>query len=86
NAIQSFGGIKRAVVLVQSIADKEYLCAYYQGEAAVDIEKLRAYLAKSLVRYMIPAVFIKVETFVVTPNGKIDKQALPKPDLTNLQT
>lgn len=86
NAIQSFGGIKRAVVLVQRITDNEYLCAYYQGETAVDVEKLRAYLAKNLVRYMIPAVFIKVETFVVTPNGKIDKEALPKPDLTHLQT
>ncbi len=86
NAIQTFCGIKRAVVLVQNIADNEYLCAYYQGEAEVAVDKLKAHLAKSLVRYMIPAVFIKVETFVVTPNGKIDKEALPKPDIAILHT
>lgn len=86
NVLQRVGEIKRAVVLVQSIGDNEYLCAYYQGEGAVDVEELKVHLGKSLVRYMIPAVFIKVETFVVTPNGKIDKQALPKPDLRNLQT
>lgn len=48
--------------------------------------ELRHYLAQKLPDYMIPARFVPLEAFPLTPNGKIDRQALPaldqeRPDL-----
>ncbi|MBE2205768.1 MAG: amino acid adenylation domain-containing protein [Chthoniobacterales bacterium] len=43
---------------------------------------LRAELAGGLPDYMIPAIFQKVEAFPLTPNGKVDRRALPPPEET----
>src|SRR5690606_15999383 len=40
---------------------------------------LRSHLAESLPDYMIPSVFVIVDAFPLTPNGKIDRKALPSP-------
>ncbi|HEU5383846.1 MAG TPA: condensation domain-containing protein, partial [Ktedonobacteraceae bacterium] len=42
--------------------------------------ELRSYLRERLPDYMVPAVFMVMETLPLTPNGKIDKAALPVPD------
>ena len=41
--------------------------------------QLREFLAQHLPDYMIPSVFMAMETFPLTPNGKIDRKALPAP-------
>lgn len=41
---------------------------------------LRSYLSLHLPEYMVPAAFVKVKSFPLTPNGKIDRTALPSPD------
>ncbi|MET7339624.1 amino acid adenylation domain-containing protein, partial [Nonomuraea sp. NPDC005650] len=43
-------------------------------------DDLRAYLAVGLPDYMIPSVFIELAAFPLSPNGKIDRAALPVPD------
>ncbi|ELR97625.1 non-ribosomal peptide synthetase [Gloeocapsa sp. PCC 73106] len=43
-------------------------------------ENLRNFLKLKLPDYMIPSFFIPLESFPLTPNGKIDRQALPHPD------
>ena len=40
---------------------------------------LRAFLATSLPTYMLPSVFLKLKSFPLTPNGKLDRDALPSP-------
>lgn len=47
---------------------------------------LRAYLETRLPAYMIPATFVLIDTFPLTPNGKIDRQALPAPEWRSVQT
>jgi len=56
------------------------------NSAAKSIHELRDYLKTKLPNYMIPSTFMVLEKFPLTPNGKIDHQALPEPESTTLAT
>ncbi len=60
------------------------LIAYYLHDPNFKLEDasdvFRNFLRDKLPDYMIPSYFIKLETFPLTPHGKIDRQALPQPD------
>ncbi|WP_419998139.1 amino acid adenylation domain-containing protein [Streptomyces boninensis] len=51
----------------------------YVRAAAVDPERLRQQVAKVLPEYMVPAQIVVVDEFALTPNGKVDRRALPDP-------
>jgi len=55
-----------------------YLVAH-PGKAPQE-EELRSHLKKSLPEFMIPSAFMSLEAFPLTPNGKIDRKALPIPE------
>ncbi|MCP5104184.1 MAG: amino acid adenylation domain-containing protein, partial [bacterium] len=77
--------IKEVVVVDKKDRDGEtYLCTYFVTEDGETVEAaaLRDHLSRSLPSYMIPAFFIYLEKVPVTPNGKIDRRALPDPDMT----
>lgn len=48
----------------------------------ISTRSLRAYLSRSLPDYMIPSVFVLMAQLPLTRNGKLDRRALPAPDLT----
>ncbi|TDC79579.1 amino acid adenylation domain-containing protein [Streptomyces hainanensis] len=56
------------------------LVAYVTAGERVTSSDLRAYLGGRLPEYMVPQVFMVLETFPVTANGKVDRAALPAPD------
>ncbi|GAK55072.1 peptide synthetase [Candidatus Vecturithrix granuli] len=80
--------VQDAVVLVrEDIPGDKRLVAYVipaQGEHPTSRE-LRNALTEKLPGYMIPAAFIQVERFPLTPNGKIDRRAFPPPDWSQRQ-
>jgi natural product biosynthesis luciferase-like monooxygenase protein/amino acid adenylation domain-containing protein len=54
------------------------LVAYLAGEA--DIGRVRAHLRAKLPDYMVPMAFVRLERMPYTPNGKLDRKALPAPE------
>ncbi|MGM9334861.1 non-ribosomal peptide synthase/polyketide synthase [Streptomyces murinus] len=56
------------------------LVAYVVGPAADDIEELRAFAARTLPDYLVPAAFVPLAALPLSRNGKVDRSALPAPD------
>ncbi|MFJ2249119.1 amino acid adenylation domain-containing protein [Streptomyces sp. NPDC093108] len=67
-----------AVLLREDTPGAQRLVAYVVGEGCVP-EELRAYAAESLAAYMVPSVVV-LDSFPLSPNGKLDRSALPAPD------
>ncbi|MDP2601547.1 MAG: amino acid adenylation domain-containing protein [Deltaproteobacteria bacterium] len=61
-------------------ADK-YLVAYMTGSRSPTptVSELRSFLSEKIPEYMIPSAFVFLESFPITPNGKVDYNALPEP-------
>ncbi len=74
--------IKQAVAIVREDNPGDMrLVAYLVSRTgiAIDIHSLREYMSKSLPEYMVPQHFIELKAMPLTPNGKIDRKALPAP-------
>ncbi len=65
--------------------EHSFICAYYLDDIKVDTDSLREELQKRLPYYMIPAYFTKIDTIPVKPNGKMDRNALPKPEVKHVE-
>ncbi len=76
-------GVREAAVVVrEEVAGDKRLVAYftaYPGQALPDVDALRRYLQGLLPDYMIPAAYVRLETLPLSPNGKLDRRALPMP-------
>ena len=74
-----YSNVKQAAVLaVPNDRGEKSLVAYVVGSAGG--EELRSYLRGQLPDYMMPAAIVELPKFPLTANGKIDRQALPKPE------
>jgi amino acid adenylation domain-containing protein len=78
--------VEASVVVARDVnCGEKQLAAYV---VAVDhdeltAESLRDFLRIELPDYMVPSVFVRIESLPLTPNGKVDRIALPAPDATN---
>ncbi len=70
-----------SVILHREGSRNKYLVAYLlTKDNPPTASTLRNFLNKKLPDYMIPAAFVFLEAFPLTPNGKINRRALPAPD------
>ncbi|MGK5049930.1 condensation domain-containing protein, partial [Janthinobacterium sp. GB4P2] len=75
-------GVREAIVIARENAGDKRLVAYltaHEGMAPSTAE-LRSELARGLAEYMVPSAFVLLPAFPLTPNGKLDRNALPAPD------
>src|ERR1700683_3005304 len=83
-ALLARGNIAQAVVVLrEDQPGLKRLVAYLVAApgAVVESTTLRADLGRRLPDYMVPAAFVVLERVALTPNGKLDRKALPAPDL-----
>jgi amino acid adenylation domain-containing protein len=76
------------VLMREDGAGDKRLVAYlvaHPGQALPDEAQLRAMLAQKLPEYMLPSYFVGLQRMPLTPNGKLDRRALPAPDTTRSQ-
>ncbi|RXT13597.1 non-ribosomal peptide synthetase [Ammoniphilus sp. CFH 90114] len=78
--------VDEAAVLALEEDGDHVLGAYYVADQPIPSEELRAHLAEVLPDYMLPTYFMKLEQMPLTVNGKLDRQALPKPERGRLSS
>ncbi|MCU1245086.1 MAG: amino acid adenylation domain protein, partial [Acidobacteria bacterium] len=75
--------VAQALVLASGAEESKRLVAYYTAKASGEapaVAELRRFLKETLPEHMVPAFFISLEAFPLTPNDKIDRAALPAPE------
>jgi len=73
--------VKEVIVNLHKTENNQQLVAYVTGEPIDDLsQQLKQHLKTYLPDYMIPSQIIRLDEFPLTPNGKIDRQALPHPN------
>ncbi|MDD5803771.1 MAG: amino acid adenylation domain-containing protein [Clostridia bacterium] len=73
--------VKGAAVTVVEKGGNKYITAYYTGESIPD-DQLKTFLEPLIPDYMMPSFFVHIDELPITPGGKIDKKALPMPEIT----
>ena len=80
NQSAKFEGIKSVVAQIKTSATGiQHLCLYYTADTEIDKDALRDYLGCSLAEYMVPSSYMQLDEMPMTPNGKVDRKALPEP-------
>ena len=89
SVLQNHPDIVDSVIIANELANsnEKSLIAYYIAKENTDlsISDVRDFLKIHLPKYMIPALFIKMEAFPKTLSGKLDRRALPEPDQSREQ-
>lgn len=80
-ALSTHPAILQSVVVTRQRGGERRLIAYVvcASTATVKLSDLREHLRHRLPHYMVPSTFVFLEQLPVTPNGKIDREALPAP-------
>jgi amino acid adenylation domain-containing protein len=74
-----------AVIVRQDSGGEPFLCGYVVpvDQDAMDVREVKNGMAQVLPAYMVPSYIVPLERFPLTPNGKIDRRALPAPDMSS---
>ncbi|MGW0984543.1 amino acid adenylation domain-containing protein [Streptomyces xiamenensis] len=83
-ALRTVDGVLDAVAAVHRAGNVQRLIGYVIGDIAP--EKVREAVADAVPDYMVPAALVRLETFPLNTNGKVDRKALPAPDFATSTT
>jgi len=76
--------VREAVVLARDAGGEQSLVAYLvcHGQTNPTVTELRVFLESLLPDYMVPSIYVFLDSLPLTTNGKVDRKALPEPDTT----
>ncbi|MDF5715756.1 MAG: amino acid adenylation domain-containing protein [Rhizonema sp. NSF051] len=72
------------VIAREDVPGDKRLVAYVVAQAQVTQMELRSFLRDKLPEHMVPATFVFLDAMPLSPNGKVDRRALPSPDASDL--
>src|SRR5690606_15358331 len=84
-ALTAHPSVRQSVVVARRDAVGDTVLAGYvvaAPGAVADPAELRAFVAKTLPDYMVPAAIVVLDAMPLNPNGKLDRAALPEPDFS----
>ncbi|WP_261855942.1 non-ribosomal peptide synthetase [Vibrio ruber] len=89
SALQSCTGVQDAVVIARAFGENgdKQLVGYYTAvnqDTVPDVATLKAELSERLPAHMVPAVYVLIDAMPLTPNGKVNRKALPEPDISSV--
>jgi amino acid adenylation domain-containing protein len=81
--IRQFKGIKDATVVAYDKDDGsgKYIVAYVVSDSPVDVEALGSFIKETKPAYMVPAITMQIDAIPLNQNQKVNRRALPKPEL-----
>jgi len=87
-ALRDCESIEQAIVLLRedSPGDQRLVAYFTSGSHEVEVNSLREQLYATLPQYMVPTGFVRLAEIPVTPNGKVDRKALPVPEWESQDT
>ena len=81
--VRRFPGVKDATVAAfDNPAGGKFIAAYVVGDGKIDIGTMNAFIAAEKPPYMVPAVTMQIDRIPLNQNSKVNKRALPKPQLS----
>jgi acyl carrier protein len=85
NVLRQSDLVKQAVVVAKE--DKQTgkrLVGYVIAKGVLDKQAIISHLLSKLPDYMVPSIWVEIESMPLTSNGKINRKALPDPDVTEI--
>ncbi|MBW4432012.1 MAG: amino acid adenylation domain-containing protein [Pelatocladus maniniholoensis HA4357-MV3] len=86
DALAAMEGVKKALVIAEKQDESVTVIAYYQGDKNINNQYISSQLKQVLPIYMQPTFLMHLVDFPLLPNGKINRLALPKPEINITQT
>ncbi len=85
--LREIAGVKEAAVAVKGEGPAKRLIGYVtrRGDDDLDIAQLRQQLRQHLPEYMVPATIVQLDQLPLSPNGKLDRKALPEPKAADMR-
>jgi amino acid adenylation domain-containing protein len=86
-ALNRHESVRQSIVVAHESHGDKSLVAYVEPRNGVppSASDLRAHLKRDLPEYMIPSEFVALDALPISPNGKIDRKALPSPQRSNIK-
>jgi len=81
SVLEKHAGVLQAVVVAGEVGGSKQLVAYIvAARHGIESSQLRDHIKRELPEYMVPASIVFMDSFPLTPNGKVDRRALPAPE------
>ncbi len=86
--LNSHPQIQQAIVIAREDepGNKQLVAYLITNEETIDSRELQNFLKGTLPEFMMPSLFVSLDSLPLTPNGKVDRRALPVPKRTKHRT